>query len=533
MSTVLITAGAYIGPELAAEFGSLPPAFLPVGNRRLHVYQTEELKGRFDRIIMSLPDDFSPDPHDLALLAAGGVELIFVPRGLSLPASILYVVAEANIEDGPFAVLHGDTLIFDIDLSADDALSIASARASYQWAGGHLDGKKVVRIFDVLQGDPRDVPVLSGFFNFSDLNLLVLSLATSKGFVEALDRYVAKRPMTALRSERWLDFGHLHTYYSSRGLITTERAFNALTVQARSIRKHSTKADRVDAEAHWYENVPSHLRIFLPQYLGRLDEPHGKSYALEFLYMASLADLFVFGALPTAAWLRIFGSANEFLRAAAQLKAPALIAESVMDMYLPKTMMRLEQFSRECSIDLNHGWTLNGVPTPGLAEIARSSAKNITSPEVRHLTLVHGDSCLSNILYDFRSQSVRLIDPRGQGADGSPSIWGDNRYDLAKLHHSIYGMYDLIVAGYCQSAIAHPYVAEIVFPGTASLTAARAAYDQIIVKQNAADMQAVNAITLHLFLSMLPLHSDSPVRQQAMLANALRLYLESEAGEAN
>ena len=67
----------------------------------------------------------------------------------------------------------------------------------------------------------------SGFFHFADLNLLVLSLAASRGrFVDALDRYVSRRPMAPLASERWLDFGHLHTYYSSRSQITTERAFN-------------------------------------------------------------------------------------------------------------------------------------------------------------------------------------------------------------------------------------------------------------------------------------------------------------------
>jgi hypothetical protein len=32
------------------------------------------------------------------------------------------------------------------------------------------------------------------------------------------------------------------------------------------------------------------------------------------------------------------------------------------------------------------------------------------------------------------------------------------------------------------------------------------------------------AIVVHLFLSMLPLHSDRPDRQRAFLANALRLF---------
>ena len=34
----------------------------------------------------------------------------------------------------------------------------------------------------------------------------------------------------------------------------------------------------------------------------------------------------------------------------------------------------------------------------------------------------------------------------------------------------------------------------------------------------------VVALTIHLFLSMLPLHADRPDRQKAFVANALRLF---------
>ncbi|MBS5278104.1 MAG: hypothetical protein KHY14_09585, partial [Haemophilus parainfluenzae] len=38
--------------------------------------------------------------------------------------------------------------------------------------------------------------------------------------------------------------------------------------------------------------------------------------------------------------------------------------------------------------------------------------------------------------------------------------------------------------------------------------------------------KAIIAPTILLFLSMIPLHFDKPHRQEAMLANALRLYVE-------
>ncbi|EDW4292154.1 hypothetical protein AAA47_004683, partial [Salmonella enterica subsp. diarizonae] len=38
----------------------------------------------------------------------------------------------------------------------------------------------------------------------------------------------------------------------------------------------------------------------------------------------------------------------------------------------------------------------------------------------------------------------------------------------------------------------------------------------------------IDCITIHLFLSMLPLHSDSKIRQDAFIANVYRLYSNLE-----
>jgi hypothetical protein len=526
--TLLITAGAYVSAELAAEFGLLPPAFLPVGNRRLLAHQLSETKGRFERTLMSLPGDFKPDAHDVAMLEKAGVELFFVPRGLNLPASILHVIAESGIEEGSVAILHGDTLIYDIDYGLADAVSISETGAAYEWAACRIEDGQVVEVVNVLQGETQASSILSGFFHFADLNLLVLSLAASRGsFADAMNRYVSKRPMRALASDRWLDFGHVHTYYVSRGQITTQRAFNGLAVAQRSIVKSSAKPERIEAEARWYESVPPSLRLFLPQYLGRAAD---ESYALEFLYLASLADLFTFGTLPRNVWAEMLGSCADFLAAAAGHRAPNGEAGDVMAMYLPKTLARLEDHARATGLDLKRGWKVNGRSTPGLVQIAEAAASRIAAPEERHLTVVHGDSCFSNILYDFRSQSVRMIDPRGQDAAGNPTIWGDNRYDRAKLHHSAVGLYDLIIAGYVEARNPSEYEAEISFPSAPALRAAQDAYAEAIVAGQRADMAAIEAITVHLFLSMLPLHVDSPARQQAMLANALRLWVELDEG---
>ncbi len=62
------------------------------------------------------------------------------------------------------------------------------------------------------------------------------------------------------------------------------------------------------------------------------------------------------------------------------------------------------------------------------------------------ITIVHGDFCFGNILASHNENkkitSVKLIDPRGSwGVNG---IYGDPRYDVAKLYHSFDGKYEYL-----------------------------------------------------------------------------------------
>jgi hypothetical protein len=141
--------------------------------------------------------------------------------------------------------------------------------------------------------------------------------------------------------------------------------------------------------------------------------------------------------------------------------------------------------------------------------------------------VMHGDFCFSNILYNSRVRRIRLLDPRGYVSKGQNSIFGDTRYDLAKLGHSIIGRYDDIIAGrYDSSHRGNDY--EISFDDGANYRCANAVYREIVIGTHRADSEEVRAAIVTLFISMLPLHSDRPDRQRAFIANAVRLYAEMD-----
>ena len=187
-----------------------------------------------------------------------------------------------------------------------------------------------------------------------------------------------------------------------------------------------------------------------------------------------------------------------------------------------KTLVRLEDFARATDFPIDAPLSLAGAARPSLVQIAERLAPAYDLASGRPETLMHGDLCFSNLLYDSRVRRIKAIDPRGLVGD-RPTIYGDLRYDLAKLAHSIVGRYDQIVAGRCRSTVdGRDYHLE--FEAIACQAWLEDALSDLVVDGVGGLSTPVRAVTCGLFLSMLPLHADRPDRQAAFIANALRLF---------
>lgn len=530
-SIVIIASGAFVGAELSAEFGLLPPALLPVANRRLFELQVEALEPRFDRIALTIPDSFEMTARDTTWLGNRGVEVIPVDPALDLRRSLLQAIGALELESGSLAINHGDTLIRDAALPAGDAISVNRTHQAYRWAQyTSADGTTIESVSDEHQPEGLgEADVVSGFFSFSDVSDFTLSLALTETFTGAVDRYAHRHTVALFAPSEWLDFGHVNSYYVSRSRLTTERSFNDLRIRDGLVWKSSSKSDRVEAESHWFASVPYQVRAFAPQYLGRFSAHGAQGYRLEYLHYSSLADLFVFGRLPDYTWATIVGRCADFLRACreASLDEVAEVSDYA-SMHRVKTSLRLADWAAAEGQSLEKGWRVNSRPVPGLLAIVDELATVIEAHPAPAATIVHGDLCFSNILFDFRSDSVRVLDPRGQDAAGRVTAWGDQRYDAAKLLHSTNGLYDFIIAGHIESRLVGERDLEI---DTASAHASRFAgahLEALLAELFPGQRASIRAMTTLLFLSMLPLHADHPRRQQTLLANALRLYVEGE-----
>ncbi len=509
----LITSAAYITSELATEYGKIPPSFLPLQNKRLIEHQLA-LLGNLELVVISLPRGFILSTKDQKIFDNKNIKIIYVPVGFSLGQSIVYVLNVTANYGEPLKILHGDTLFETLPPHLDTYL-VAKPYDNYEWA--------------VSEENNSSQLVYAGYFSFSNQSFLIQAITESNyNFVEGILLYKHKIKVSEKLSDSWLDFGHANTYYRSKTHLTTQRFFNDLIIDGFSVIKSSTDKNKITAEANWFFRMPDALKRYIPSLWSSGDSEQKAFYRIEYFYLSSLSDLYVYGKNEYFIWQNILNACNDFILGCMSFPAPTSlnIAEKTIRLYNEKTQQRLSKYASESQIDLNAPWVLNGINTPSINDIAMEMKLLISPASNTQQTIIHGDLCFSNILYDFRTKTIKVLDPRGIDIEGDQTIYGDIRYDIAKLAHSVIGLYDFIIAGYFNYLEITPHNIEFEIYAIDTVEKLKEFFKNSLFGGMTLTEACTYPILVHLFLSMLPLHKDKPARQKAMLANALRLYLE-------
>lgn len=520
----LILSAAYVGQELQSEFGKIPPSFLPLGNKRLFEHQVK-LAPKTASVYMSVPETYQVSKIDLKLLKKLNITIIRTPDDISLGASL---VAALNLSDqdlnSPLHVLYGDTLLTDIP-EGDDIVCVSSVSDSYKWAIVTGDNLNWLQDSDIqIESDVKNV--VNGYFKFSKPRQLMRSVTQANwNFLKGLNRYHQYLGLTSVSSDNWLDFGHVNTYYRSKANFTTQRAFNELSINSKWVEKSSLNRSKIIAEANWFENLPFSLKGYTPQYLGSFSKDKTTSYRLEYLHLTALNELYVFGELPGSTWDQILHCCVDFLKACLFESSPSISGSNTLDeLFGNKTNQRLGEYCSQMSISLDDEWYFNKEKPVSLQYILEESNKYLPEPKSHWgLSIMHGDFCFSNILYDFRAAKIKTIDPRGIMPNGEHTMYGDIRYDIAKLSHSIIGMYDCLIAGYYDVEIKGKQI-EFHIEEKKEHKLIQKRFIIMIEKEFGISAVSLLSMQIQLFLSMLPLHNDNPKRQKALFANAFRLY---------
>lgn len=522
--------GAVVGQELATEFGPLPPSFLPVGVQRLYELQLKALAGA-EGVHLVLPEGFQAPEHDVRRLAELGVEILPIPEGLRLGEAVVYAINSVGAGETPVHILHGDTLIGAPPLGRADVMVGGPRANEYAWAEMALDDTGRVLGLEVTtagEDGHEGRPIAAGYFSFSSSRTLVRALARMRGdFVAGVNQYLAEIQVALVPAAEWLDFGHLQTFFQSRLAVTTARAFNTVCIDGLTARKTSDDRAKIRAEAHWLNAIPPSVQIHTARLLAHGVDGGRAFYETEYEFLPVVSELFVHGLLGRQSWMRILAACEALLAACAADRGPGSADAALTALCLDKTVGRLERHARDTGFPIDRPLRYAGGALPSLMEIARRLEPLLDLRSGRPECVMHGDLCFSNLLYDSRVRRVRALDPRGVVGE-RPGIYGDLRYDLAKLAHSVVGRYDQIMAGrYAVTEADGDFTLE--FEQIAAQPWLEAALGDMTIDGIGALSPAVRAATVSLFLSMLPLHADRPDRQRAFVANALRLYADLDA----
>lgn len=520
---IIIHSSKFVNAELEAEVGPIPPCMLPIGNKKMLELQVGNFRKYFpnEKIIVTLPKYYQLTINEQMVINQLAVSVQRVCDTIGFAESMLHVLnIEIDCPTEQIRILQGNRLLNDIPTSDDCIATVDQSRQS-DW-------------YDRYQRQDNESRWL-GYYCFSSKADLVKALALStKSFPEAITHYRDSIAMSEVQPTDWYNCSHFRSYFDARSSITTQRSFNALIIKSGIVTKTSNDDIKIQAEIYWFSHLPPKLRRFTPQFIdsGRLQDGITTYYCLEFLPLLPLNELYVHGRNPIWFWRNTFDLIKDYFGHAASQEYLYALDATDMDecrdsLYCKKTLSRLKAYQKSSQIDLHSAIFYQGIKLGSIYDITQECiAKMLKLP--KRPVIMHGDLCFSNMLFDTRGRRLKLIDPRGLDCHDNFSIFGDVSYDLAKLAHSVVGMYDFIIAGRFEIIASHEadhaeYI--IHFDMDERLERIQAEFLQFRFVDGIEVIDIMPAVVL-LFLSMLPLHADRPDRQQAMLINAFRLYKE-------
>lgn len=454
------------------------------------------------------------------------VHYAFVQAGGTILHSLLAGLAWVKPTSGVHIIL-GDTLLRDRFPADPDFIFSGAYENPEDWCLVKTDQRGIASEYlDKLTTHRTDLKAVAGVYSFADTTLLRQVVMRkirdgSRNISDVLKDYGLQRPIKVIDASEWYDFGHISYFNLAKRKLLQSRYFNSLTIDPvrGTISKTSEKADKLADELLWYQSLPPHLQLLTP----RLIDTQGNGLVAitqEYYGYPNLAELYVFGDIGLSVWMNALKRLIEVHLLFRNEKGKVDSAD-VVEMYWEKTRLRIAELRKDKYWqELTGRATLiiNGQVCKNF-DALEASIKKMTDQlsERPNGSIIHGDYCFSNILYDLNSQLVRLIDPRG--SFGKQKKYGDPRYDIAKLRHSISGRYDFIVAdlfrvseykGDCALQLYEPEV-------YSSVTS----YFDELISQHGYDNREIAFIEGLLFVSMVPLHRDNFYRQLAMYLNGI------------
>ena len=526
---VLILSAGKIEKELEKIFGSIPSGLIPLNGKPVIFRIIDKLLDEGFRK-MSITVGYKKEiiQEIISKQYKKKVEIEFISTEFHKPPGSSVKTAMNHYTEEKLLIILGDTLIENnltelINKKNSFVLISQKFEKPENWCVITHKNEKLEKIFDKEKNLNKNEEqyALVGVYYFDNMDSLKQILDTFKEndrleISSIIKEYKIKNNISTELAKEWHDVGHIENYFTTKQFMLKARYFNSLQLDNSSkiVTKMSENAEKLINEIHWYKKIPDEISELIPKIIDSeiSDNPFLK---LEYVGFPTLAEIWLYSEFSNDFWFKIIEKLFETLDKFNKYSENVTLQE-YNSIYFEKTVERVNELINSDNLFkkiFNHefifinrkkfrNWHL-------IKEQLKLKINELFDKEDN--CLVHGDLCFSNILYDSENENFKLIDPRGKwGYD----VYGDIKYDVAKIRHSIVGGFDTITNG-LYSAIydeTDGIFTDVYRPKN---------YDNICEKLDLRikerwDLDKIKIIEGLLFISMLPLHKDHFERQLAL-----------------
>lgn len=304
------------------------------------------------------------------------------------------------------------------------------------------------------------------------------------------------------------------------------RFFNSMKSDDNIVIKSSRDKEKMKKESMYYQLLPDEMKKWMVMPYNYQETEDGASYTMERLFVPDLAIRWTHGAIDENEMKNILEKVFYYINTRKSKKVDEKKTKEIADkLYITKLLERIEKLKQHELYPIFSAYIKNGTKYIDIDEIVNEylSLYNKYCKNENELVIGHGDLCFSNMLYNNDVNLLKLIDPKG--ATKEEDLWTDKRYDIAKLSHSICGLYDFFNCGKYNISLDNNmrFCLNIQFDNEK--------YKRIFkryLEQNGYNYKEIRICEVSLFLSMLPLHMDYPKKVFGFLLNAINMIQELE-----
>jgi len=302
------------------------------------------------------------------------------------------------------------------------------------------------------------------------------------------------------------------------------RYFNELQICNGIVEKISAD-DSLFEESLYYKNLSPRFEKYFVNFIELIANKTNYKLVLDYYPSFRLSDLYINNKKTLPFWSDMFDNILHVIDDFSKESIESNI-DDMMYMFKDKLVYRLETYMESDSFRQFFNFNalvINGKVYPNIDKIILLIYDYINNilVDCKEFNYIHGDMCFSNILIsESNDHEFKFVDPRGKFGS-TLGNFGDTRYDIAKLSHSVFGLYDFILQNRYNLRYNSINNIDIEFNLDKEIESIQYLFKEKF--QSLLSYTDMRVLESTLFLSMLPLHKEDVFRQCGLFVNGIKI----------